>query len=216
MKRKRIGKPFLWLLAAMMLAGWLGVAHANDIVWTIPDNSLTGRMLADLTIGTAKLARRSVTADKIGIRAVTNGHLANNAVNSYKVKDGTIGSADVTNNSITGADIRSGTVTQANAPFAIAGASSNLRVETGQITLNVDAAGQVGPVTATFAKPFATAPLVIASFSDIAGNMSDYAGTSVVDLVASGTTTQVSVKARVTDPGLAGSTAKVSWMAIGK
>ena len=199
-----------------MLAGWLGVARANDIVWTIPDGSLTGRMLADLTVGTAKIGRRSVTGDKIGIRAVTIGNIANDSINSYKVKDGSLGSADIANNSITGADIRTGTVTQAKAPFAIAGASSNLRVETGQITLNVDSAGQVGPVTATFARPFVSAPLVIASFSDIAGNMSDYAGTSVVDLVAAGTTTQVSVKARVTDPGLAGSTAKVSWMAIGK
>lgn len=216
MRSNKIRKLLLWILAAMMLAGSLGVAHANDIVWTIPNGSLTGRMLANLTVGTAKLARRSVTADKIGIRAVTNGHLANDAINSYKVKDGTIGSADITNNSITGADIRTGTITQANAPFAIAGASSNLRVETGQITLNVDAAGQVGPVTATFAKPFAKAPIVIASFSDIAGNMGDYGATRVTDLVAVGATTQVSVKAWVTDPGLAGSTAKVSWMAVGK
>lgn len=90
---------------------------------------------------------------------------------------------------------------------------ANMRILSGEATLSVGAMGVVGPVNSTLATPFSGTPLVIVSLSDLG---SDYAGTSISDLMGSGTTDTIAIQMKVTDASAnPADVARVRWIAIG-
>lgn len=72
-----------------------------SIATTIGAGQITGTMLADNAVTTAKLSNNSVTSANIANSTITNAKMAANSINSSNIVDGTVTGSDLAANTVT-------------------------------------------------------------------------------------------------------------------
>jgi hypothetical protein len=83
-----------------------GLTIAN-VVETTDTSVITGGMIVNGAVGTAKIDDAAVTEIKLGTSAVTAGKIATDAVTTAKIQDGAVTSAKIADGTIVNADINS-------------------------------------------------------------------------------------------------------------